>query len=68
MNFFDATLKEDGGNLVVDVGAFTLPVPASKADNFRSHVGMEVVCGIRPEDIDDSNYLPQGIIPANMTL
>ena len=27
---------------------------------------MEVVCGIRPEDIDDSNYLPQGIVPANM--
>lgn len=66
MNFFDATLKEDGDGLVVDVGAFTLPVPASKADNFRSHVGMEVVCGIRPEDIDDSNYLPQGIIPENM--
>lgn len=66
MNFFDATLMEDGDNLVVDVGAFTLPVPASKADTFRNHVGMEVVCGIRPEDIDDSNYLPQGIIPANM--
>ena len=66
MNFFDATLKEDGDGLLVDVGAFTLPVPASKADSFRSHVGMEVVCGIRPEDIDDSNYLPQGIIPANM--
>lgn len=67
MNFFDATLKEDGDNLVVDVGAFTLQVPPSKADSFRSHVGMEVVCGIRPEDIDDSNYLPQGIVPANMT-
>ncbi|MDE2636110.1 MAG: sn-glycerol-3-phosphate ABC transporter ATP-binding protein UgpC [Chloroflexota bacterium] len=67
MNFFDATLKEDGDNLVVDIGAFTLPVPASKADTFRGHIGMEVVCGIRPEDIDDSNYLPQGIIPANMT-
>jgi len=66
MNFFDATLKEDGDGLVVDTGAFSLPVPASKADSFRSHVGMEVVCGIRPEDIDDSNYLPQGIIPANM--
>ncbi len=67
MNFFDATLKEDGDNLVVDVGAFTLPVPPIKADSFRSHVGMEVVCGVRPEDIDDSNYLPQGIIPASMT-
>ncbi len=66
MNFFDATLKADGDNLVVDVGAFSLPVPVSKADSFRSHVGMEVVCGIRPEDIDDSNYLPQGIIPENM--
>lgn len=67
MNFFDATLKESNGSLVVDVGAFTLDVPDSKADSFRSHVGMDVICGIRPEDIHDTNYLPQGIIPANLT-
>jgi len=66
MNFFDATLLEDSDGMVVDVGAFTLPVPPSKADSFRSHVGMEVVCGVRPEDIDDTNFLPSGIVPANM--
>lgn len=66
MNFFDAVLKQEGEGLVVDTGAFELHVPASKTDSFRSHVGMEVICGIRPEDIHDSNYLPQGIIPENM--
>ncbi len=67
MNFFDATLSESNGSLVVDVGAFTLEVPENKADSFRSHVGMDVICGIRPEDIHDTNFLPQGIIPANLT-
>ena len=67
MNFFDAILKEDGNGMVVDTGAFNLQVPANKAESFRSHVGMEVICGIRPEDIHDSNYLPQGIIPADLT-
>jgi len=66
MNFFDATIKPDGDNLVVDLGSFSLRMPADKADTYRSHVGSDVVCGIRPEDIHDSNYLPQGIIPANL--
>ena len=67
MNFFDAVLKDNGDSLIVDTGAFSLPVPASKADSFRSHAGMEVICGIRPEDIHDTNFLPQGIIPANLS-
>ena len=66
MNFFDATLKPDGDNIVVDLGAFSLRMPASKNATYSSHVGSEVVCGIRPEDIHDANYLPQGIIPASL--
>jgi len=66
MNFFDATLKPDGDNLQVDTGAFTLKIPANKAAPFKSHVGSEVILGVRPEDIHDTNYLPQGITPANI--
>jgi multiple sugar transport system ATP-binding protein len=66
MNFFDATLKPDGDNLIIDTGAFELKVPASKAAPFKSHSGQEVVLGVRPEDIHDGNYLPQGITPANV--
>jgi len=66
MNFFDATLKPDGDNLQVDTGAFTLRIPASKAGPYKSHAGSEVILGVRPEDIHDTNYLPQGITPANV--
>ncbi len=67
MNFFDATLKKHNGSIVVDTGAFSVTIPASKAEQFRhSHEG-DVVFGIRPEDIHDTNYLPQGIIPANLS-
>ncbi len=67
MNFFDATLKPDGDHIIVDLGAFALDLPPSKTDSYKSHVGQEVICGIRPEDIHDTNFLPQGIIPANLT-
>ena len=67
MNFFDATLKADGDAMVVDTGAFVVHIPPSKAEQYASHLGQEVICGIRPEDIHDSNYLPQGITPENMS-
>lgn len=66
MNFFDANLKPDGDNLLVDTGAFSLKVPANKAAPFRSHSGKDVILGVRPEDIHDSNYLPSGITPASV--
>ena len=66
MNFFDASLSADGDNIIVDVGAFTLRLPPSKTATYSDHIGADVIVGIRPEDIHDSNYLPQGIIPANL--
>lgn len=65
MNFFDATLKGgDAGSLVVETPGFTFPVPASKAEPFRDHVGKRVVLGVRPEDIHDTEFQPAGITPA----
>jgi multiple sugar transport system ATP-binding protein len=64
MNFLNATLKQDNGNLVVDTGVMQITVPAKKAEPFRSHVGKKVVFGIRPEDIHDAEYQPPGITPA----
>jgi multiple sugar transport system ATP-binding protein len=64
MNFLNATLREDGGNLIVDTGVFQVTVPARKAEPFKSHVGKKVVFGIRPEDIHDAEYQPPGITPA----
>ncbi len=66
MNFFDATLRENDGNLVVDTGVFQLNIPASRAQAYRSHVGKKVTLGIRPEDIHDMEFQPPGITPAQI--
>jgi multiple sugar transport system ATP-binding protein len=67
MNFFDAKL-EAGPNdtLTIDTGVFKLNVPPSKAAPFRTHVGREVIVGVRPEDMHDMEYQPPGITPAQI--
>jgi multiple sugar transport system ATP-binding protein len=64
MNFFDATLKQEGGNLYVDTGNYRLLIPAELAGVYKEYAGKKVVFGIRPEDVHDADYQPPGIVPA----
>lgn len=64
MNFFDATLKQEGGTLFVDTGTLRIQLPAEHAEAFKAHAGNKVVFGIRPEDIHDVDFQPPGIVPA----
>jgi multiple sugar transport system ATP-binding protein len=64
MNFFDAMIKEVDGKLVVQTSAFTVPVPPSMGNLYKSYSGKKIVFGIRPEDIHDIDYQPGGITPA----
>jgi len=64
MNFFDATIKQEGGALFVDTGTIRIQLPAEHAEFFKAHVGDKVVFGIRPEDIHDVDFQPPGIVPA----
>jgi multiple sugar transport system ATP-binding protein len=73
MNFFEATVGRGNGGLVVDVGAFNLPVPASHAAQLDAYVGKQVYFGIRPENIHDAHYVPRGVeenavMKANVTV
>jgi multiple sugar transport system ATP-binding protein len=73
MNFFEATVGRGNGGLVVDVGAFNLPVPTSHAAQLDAYVGKQVYFGIRPENIHDANYVPRGVeenavMKANVTV
>jgi multiple sugar transport system ATP-binding protein len=64
MNFFQAKLLEQEGTLWVDTGAFRVAIPSHKADPYRQYAGKSVIFGIRPENIHDPQYQPQGIQPA----
>jgi multiple sugar transport system ATP-binding protein len=66
MNFFDATVTEEDGRLIIDTGPFRIEAPASKAEAWRSEKGKPVVLGVRPEDIHDANFTPPGITPARV--
>jgi len=61
MNFFEANVGRGNNGLIVDVGAFALPVPADKASKLESYIGKSVYFGIRPENIHDENYVPRGV-------
>ena len=62
MNFFEATLKEDGGNLYVNTNEFSVKIPDDRKDVYNPHVGKAVVFGLRPEDVHDPNYEAPNII------
>ena len=56
MNFMDAVVKVNGGNVTLTVGEQVLKVPASKKQALidGGYDGKTVVLGIRPEDVHDS--------------
>ncbi len=51
MNIMKVGLKESGGGLVVGEGDFELEVAPAHQDRLRSHVGRDLLLGIRPEDL-----------------
>jgi multiple sugar transport system ATP-binding protein len=63
MNFFKAKLVQGDGKLFVDGESFKVEVPASNMEAYSKYVNHPVIMGIRPEDIQDPNFLPPGIIP-----
>ena len=60
MNFFNVTLKHEGQDVVAvfgdETGENRIVVPGFKVEKFidESYIGQQVIMGIRPEDIDDS--------------
>ncbi|RLC67503.1 MAG: glycerol-3-phosphate ABC transporter ATP-binding protein [Chloroflexi bacterium] len=61
MNFFDAQLVEQDGQVAVDCKDFILNVPAERADVYRQYLGKDVIVGIRPEDTHDPEFAPPNI-------
>ncbi|MCC6298815.1 MAG: sn-glycerol-3-phosphate ABC transporter ATP-binding protein UgpC [Anaerolineales bacterium] len=61
MNFFRGKLRKDDGRLVFHTGDFAIGIPASRAQLYETHVGREVIFGIRPENVRDAEFAPADI-------
>ena len=64
MNFFDATLVAEEGNLFMDAGDFRAMVPPERKSMYGNYIGRQVVFGMRPEHIHAVNYAPPSITPS----
>ncbi|NDJ86487.1 MAG: sn-glycerol-3-phosphate ABC transporter ATP-binding protein UgpC [Chloroflexi bacterium] len=64
MNFFNATIVEEGNKLLVDLKIARLEAPESRYDRYRPYVGREVTFGLRPEHVHNHAYVPTDIKPA----
>ncbi|ERI94532.1 ABC transporter, ATP-binding protein [Clostridiales bacterium oral taxon 876 str. F0540] len=56
MNFIDAKVEEKGGKIALVFGEDTVVLPEDKAAIIKkgNYVGKDVIMGIRPENLDDS--------------
>ncbi|HEV2335073.1 MAG TPA: sn-glycerol-3-phosphate ABC transporter ATP-binding protein UgpC [Stellaceae bacterium] len=62
MNFLSCRLVENNGGLTISLSdTLSLPVPAERVARYRSHLGEELIFGLRPEDIiEKRGTLPPG--------
>ncbi len=51
MNFFDVTVEEKDGQIVLDAGDYTVPLLPGQSELVRDYVSKTVTAGIRPEHI-----------------
>ena len=70
MNFFNVTLKKEGQDVVATFGNNKIVVPPSKVSKLidESCIGKEVVMGIRPENIGDSETMKATYATAKVTM
>ncbi len=58
MNFLDGIVKEDGGKIVADLGAFKIRIPDGKFKHIKDYINKPNIFGIRPQSINDRQMLP----------
>ncbi len=56
MNFTDAKVNEENGNIYLKTAGFNLKIPGERGEMIRKYIGKDVVMGIRPEDIHDLKF------------
>lgn len=61
MNFFNAQIKVNDGNVYIVHDSFTLRVPDSKKTPYLGLNDHDIIFGIRPENIHNPEFSPPGI-------
>ena len=66
MNFFDGTMFDEEGDMIVDTGDFRVKFCDELKSNYTDYLGKEVVLGVRPEHIHAPEYAPPNVNPAEI--
>ena len=66
MNFFEATVRREDGQLILDGDGLAITLPLSGASAFAPLEGRRLTFGIRPEHIHDPAHLPADIEAAEL--
>jgi len=66
MNFFNAKIKVNDGNVYIVNDSFTLHVPDDKKAPYLELNDHDIIFGIRPENIHNPEYCPPGIESAEV--
>ena len=61
MNFFKGVIHRANGQLVVDAGSFSVPIPDSRRKPYEAYIDKPVTFGMRPEDLHNPDFAPPGI-------
>jgi multiple sugar transport system ATP-binding protein len=66
MNFFEAKIVKEGGDLFVNGDSFKIKIPKDKKAIYDGYAGKDIIFGIRPEDIHNPQYVPADITPESV--
>ena len=69
MNLYHARLNKGGDGATIQLGSISLDVPAAlftERASLGEYLGREIICGIRPEDMEDQRLVPAH--PAGQTM
>jgi multiple sugar transport system ATP-binding protein len=62
MNFFPATLKGTAEQMTLDAESLQVQLPPERSRRLAEHTGLEVMVGLRPEDIHVAEMAPAGLV------
>jgi len=68
INQFRGRIEDENNALTFIADSFKVPVPSQFRDPLKSHIGKNVIMGLRPEDIYDAEYDSMAETPVNLTV